>query len=158
MSEKVKVPKWFDEWYKSFDKPWGEENDVRLYYISRIGFGFLFHDGEDKEMPIEYFDYVYENRERLIRAIFDGYEIEQEYIEVSPVRAYEFFFNKSFEVYCKYEGESKYHSVTTGDFIPADIIDFNKKFYIKKEEKYLEKATFFNIHSNYTDLSFGKEK
>lgn len=134
MGKKVKVPKWFDGWYKSFDnKSWGGEDDARLYHIARMGFGFLLNDGNRNEMPMECFDYADKNREKLIRAILDGYEIEGEYIEITPVEAYGNFFHNRIKVYCKFENESKYHLVSTGDFIPADIIDFNKKFYIKKE-------------------------
>jgi len=155
MNEKVKVPKWFDEWYKSFDS---YEKPVAIYYLARCGFGEGLCNSLGTLIRNDNDSFINKNREELIRAILDGYEVEQEYIEISPVKAYENFFYNANKVYCKNEGESKYHSVTTGDFIPADIIDFNKKFYIKKEEKSLEKATFFNIHSNYTDLSFGKEK
>ena len=134
MTEKVKVPKWFDEWYKSFEKSWRGNDDARLYYISRMGFGFFLEDGENNEMNMECVEYVEKNKEKLIRAILDGYEVEEEYIEVSPIKAYEGYFNNR-EVFHKRKYDSKYYSVNVRDFIPADIKDYNIKFYIKKENE-----------------------
>jgi hypothetical protein len=133
MSEKVKVPKWFDEWYKSFDNIIRENNDKRLYYISRIGFGFLLHDGDDKEMSYECSEYAGKNSEKLIRAILDGYEVEPEYIEVSPVNAYERYLNDK-DVYVSVNDNNHPCKIkVVSPFSKKEISALDTKFYIKKE-------------------------
>jgi len=134
MTEKVKVPKWFDEWYKSFEKSWRGNDDARLYYISRMGFGFFLEDGENNEMNMECVEYVEKNKEKLIRAILDGYEVEEEYIEIDPFEAYEYFY-KGKEVYSDYKDKSNYNKTNIAEFEPRNIKENNIKFYIKKENE-----------------------
>ncbi|MHC5278919.1 DUF1642 domain-containing protein [Listeria kieliensis] len=83
--EVPKVPKWFDEAYKftrSHSVSEAKAKEDMLYYISRCGYGHHFHvdnavfeDGKDRD---EHTEYVNEYKIDLIRAILEGYEVEQE--------------------------------------------------------------------------------
>jgi len=122
MTEKVKVPKWFDEWYKSFGS-----DTFRLHYINLVGFSSSLIDGKG----IVYggkTEYIINNKIKLNRAILDGYEVER-YIEISPIEAYEGYFNDR-EVFYKREDDLKYYSASIIDFMPSDIKENNIKFYI----------------------------
>jgi hypothetical protein len=81
----------------------------------------------------------------------------EEYIKISPLKAYEYYFNGK-KVYYRHRGDLECRNVREQNLLPSSVKSYETEFYIKKEEKSLEKATFFNIHSNYTDLSFGKDK
>ncbi|MHC5253194.1 DUF1642 domain-containing protein [Listeria kieliensis] len=86
--EKIEVPKvpiWFHEAYKftrSYSVSEAKAKEDMLYYISRCGYGHHFHvdnavfeDGKDRD---EHTEYVNEYKIDLIRAILEGYEVEQE--------------------------------------------------------------------------------
>ena len=135
MTEKVKVPKWFDEWYKTFGKSrFSNEDNTRLFYISRVGFGVALLDSNNDYMGLEYTNYVHENRKKLIRAILDGYEVEEEYIEIDPFEAYEYFY-KGKDIYSDYKDKSNYNKTNISEFEPRNIKENNIIFYIKKENE-----------------------
>lgn len=80
--DKPVVPKWFDDWYRTFN----DGNKARaLYYLNRTGWGHALIDGNEREV-VGYYDkledllgdYGYENaKEYLSKAIIVGYEVEQ---------------------------------------------------------------------------------
>jgi hypothetical protein len=137
MTEKVKVPKWFDGWYKSFG---GNESYVyaKFYFLSRVGFGYGlqgFGETENKFVNDKQItSYVNTHKEELIRAILDGYEVEPEYIEITPVEAYERYYNDEY-FFRSDETTKGYDIATLQDFIPYQIKRYNIKFYIKKENE-----------------------
>lgn len=129
MTEKVKVPKWFDEWYKSF-----ESDHLRLHYLNKVGYnGVRLLDGDDLIYPSKH-AYVIQNKLKLNRAILDGYEVEEEYIEVDPFEAYEYFY-KGKDVYSNYKYKNSYNKTNIAEFEPRNIKENNIKFYIKKENE-----------------------
>lgn len=77
--EKVKVSEEEAKFLKTFN--FRHESDVTkaLYYVSRTGFCYYLTDGFDTELKglSEGFRDL-ENRKRLIKAILDGYEVEEE--------------------------------------------------------------------------------
>lgn len=85
------VPKWFDEWYKTFK---GNKTNA-LYFLNRIGWGHGLVDYNDKEVkgyPDKLFDVieVYDNyesaKEHLSKAILFGYELEQEPLYYAKIK------------------------------------------------------------------------
>lgn len=138
MNKKIVVPRWFDEWYKSFG---GYEHylNAQLYYLSRVGFSYgLQGFGETEEKFVndkQITRYVNNHKEELIRAILDGYEVEQEYIKVSPVKAYERYLNDN-DVYFYQEKEEDFVKISHVDYFMKEWIKtFNIKFYIKEENE-----------------------
>lgn len=77
--EKVKVSEEEAKFLETFN--FRHESDVTkaLYYVSRTGFCYYLTDGFDTELKglSEGFRDL-ENRKRLIKAILDGYEVEEE--------------------------------------------------------------------------------
>ena len=77
--EKVKVSEEEEKFLKTFD--FNCENDVTkaLYNVSRVGWGYYLTDNNGIELKdlTEGFRNL-ENRKRLIKAILDGYEVEEE--------------------------------------------------------------------------------
>ncbi|MHC5319512.1 DUF1642 domain-containing protein [Listeria kieliensis] len=83
--EVPKVPKWFHEAYKFVLKhsiSGVKAKEDMIYYISRCGYGHRFHVDnavfEDGKERSEHTEYVNEHKIELIRAILEGYEVEQE--------------------------------------------------------------------------------
>lgn len=76
---KVKVSEEEEKFLKTFD--FNCENDVTkaLYNVSRVGWGYYLTDNNGIELKdlTEGFRNL-ENRKRLIKAILDGYEVEEE--------------------------------------------------------------------------------
>ncbi|KRK87545.1 DUF1642 domain-containing protein [Lentilactobacillus sunkii] len=88
MSEKVKVPQWFSEWYLGIDTEGfglsASRQQMALYKIARQDFGYNFYDSisdEDDDIVVtsveKAVDYVEKHRVELIRAIIDGYEVKE---------------------------------------------------------------------------------
>lgn len=85
MSEKVKVPAWFDKWYRSVgSNGWSnnrQENSV--FKIARQGYGYDFYDDIDdcevNQIDVNKVDreYVKQHKLELIKAVIDGYEVEE---------------------------------------------------------------------------------
>lgn len=77
--QKVKVSEEEEKFLKTFD--FNCENDVTkaLYNVSRVGWGYHLTDNNGIELKdlTEGFRNL-ENRKRLIKAILDGYEVEEE--------------------------------------------------------------------------------
>lgn len=77
--EKVKVSEEEEKFLKTFD--FNCKNDVTkaLYNVSRVGWGYYLTDNNDIKLKdlTEGFRNL-ENRKRLIKAILDGYEVEEE--------------------------------------------------------------------------------
>lgn len=77
--QKVKVSEEEEKFLKTFD--FNCENDVTeaLYNVSRVGWGYYLTDNNGIELKdlTEGFRNL-ENRKRLIKAILDGYEVEEE--------------------------------------------------------------------------------
>lgn len=77
--QKVKVSEEEEKFLKTFD--FNRENDVTkaLYNVSRVGWGYYLTDNNGIELTdlTEGFSNL-ENRKRLIKAILDGYEVEEE--------------------------------------------------------------------------------
>lgn len=93
--EKPIVPKWFDEWYKTFNNN-GGNNAQALYYLNRTGWGQPLIDGNECEVKGYYeklhtlFDFGYEYaKEYLSKAIIVGYEVEQEPLYYARVKGWE---------------------------------------------------------------------
>ena len=131
MTEKVKVPKWFDEWYKSFDLC---EKPVAIYYLAQCGFGGGLRNSLGILIRNDNDYFINKNREKLIRAILDGYEVEEEYIEIDPFEAYEYFY-KGKDIYSDYKDKSNYNKTNISEFEPRNIKENNIIFYIKKENE-----------------------
>jgi hypothetical protein len=136
MNEKIVVPLWFDEWHKSFG---GNECylNAQLYYLSRVGFGYGlqgFGETENKFVDAPQITrYVNNHKEELIRAILDGYEVESEFIEVSPVNAYERYLNDK-DVYVSHNDDDHTYKIkVVHNFAKNNISD--SKFYIKEENE-----------------------
>ena len=98
--DKPIVPKWFDEWYKTFK---GDKTHA-LYHLNRVGWGDGLTDYDDVEVksyPIKLFNVieVYDNydsaKEYLSKAILFGYEIEQEPLYYAKVKGWELTNNKN---------------------------------------------------------------
>ena len=92
--DKPIVPKWFDEWYKTFK---GDKTHA-LYHLNRVGWGDGLTDCDDVEVksyPIKLFNVVevYDNydsaKEYLSKAILFGYEIEQEPLYYAKIKGWE---------------------------------------------------------------------
>ena len=93
--DKPVVPKWFDDWYKTFNA----DKNQALYYLSRTGWGYPLTDGEDIEVE-GCFDklrdlsdsdsYGYEDaQEYLSKAILLDYEVEKEPLYYAKVKGWE---------------------------------------------------------------------
>lgn len=130
---KVKVPRWFDDWYKSFDLV-PEGANMRLHFLARSGWGYYFSDVygtplQDKQ------DYVIENKKSLIRAVLDGYEVEEEYKEVDPFTAFELYIVGEKDVFSDYYDNINFSKVNASLFNMDNITSHNIKFYIKAEDE-----------------------
>ena len=86
--QKVKVSEEEEKFLKTFD--FNCENDVTeaLYNVSRVGWGYYLTDNNGIELKdlTEGFRNL-ENRKRLIKAILDGYEVEEEKRYLVKIRA-----------------------------------------------------------------------
>lgn len=77
--QKVKVSEEEAKFLKTFD--FNRENDVAtaLYHVSRTGWGYELTDGDGTELKhLTREARLPKNRKRLIKAILDGYEVEEE--------------------------------------------------------------------------------
>ena len=104
MSDLIKVPEWFDKIYKSVQLDYGSPSYVKMKFIQALvkqGWGFGFTEeiiNDDKlrltKSTIEYIQkvekqediglYVLDNKYDLIKALIDGYEVEEDkYIVVA---------------------------------------------------------------------------
>lgn len=104
MSDLIKVPEWFDKIYNSVLLDYGRTSYVKMKFIQALvkqGWGFGFTEeiiNDDKlyqtKSTIEYIQkiqkqedinrYVLDNQYDLIKALIDGYEVEEEkYIVVA---------------------------------------------------------------------------
>lgn len=87
------MPKWFDDWYKTFDgnKP------VALYHLNRTGWGYGLTDDNDCEvdgfadkLKGLFGDLSYEDaQEYLSKAILLGYEVEREPLYYAKIKGWE---------------------------------------------------------------------
>lgn len=77
--QKVKVSEEEAKFLKTFDFNCESDVTTALYYVSRTGWGYYLEDNDGIELKdlSEGFRKL-ENRERLIKAILDGYEVEEE--------------------------------------------------------------------------------
>ena len=91
--EKITVSEEEAKFLKTFD--FNCENDVTtaLYRVSRTGWGYYLTDNNDIELKdlSEGFREL-ENRKRLIKAILDGYEVEEEKRYLVKIRATKHYF------------------------------------------------------------------
>lgn len=98
--EKPIVPKWFDDWYKTFNN--GGNKAQALYYLNRTGWGHALIDGNECEVEGYYeelhtlFGYSgYEDaKEYLSKAIIVGYEVEQEPLYYAKIKGWNLTNNK----------------------------------------------------------------
>ncbi|WP_137598212.1 DUF1642 domain-containing protein [Paucilactobacillus kaifaensis] len=81
-TEKVKVPKWFDEWYHENDG--NDKNDVECIRILSVSDKLYWLNGNEINQSLENKD-----RTKFIQAIIDGYEVEQEKRYVLPMEGTE---------------------------------------------------------------------
>lgn len=91
--EKPVVPKWFDDWYKTFDgnKP------VALYHLNRTGWGYGLTDDNDCEvdgfsdkLKDLFGDLIYRDaQEYLSKAILLGYEVKKEPLYYAKIKGWE---------------------------------------------------------------------
>lgn len=93
--DKPVVPKWFDEWYKTFK---GDKTHA-LYHLNRVGWGDGLTDYDDVEVksyPTKLFNVVevYDNydsaKEYLSKAILFGYEIGQEPLYYAKIKGWDY--------------------------------------------------------------------
>ena len=77
--EKVKVSEEEAKFLETFDFNYESDVTKALYHVSRTGWGYYLTDNNDIELKdlSEGFREL-ENRKRLIKAILDGYEVEEE--------------------------------------------------------------------------------
>ena len=77
--EKVKVSEEEAEFLETFDFSCEIDVTKALYYVSRAGWGYYLKDNNDIEFKglTEGFS-EFKKRKRLIKAILDGYEVEEE--------------------------------------------------------------------------------
>ncbi len=77
--EKIKVSEEEAEFLETFDFSCEIDVTKALYYVSRTGWGYYLKDNNDIEFKglTEGFR-EFKNRKRLIKAILDGYEVEEE--------------------------------------------------------------------------------
>ncbi len=77
--QKVKVSEEEEKFLKTFDFNCESDVTTALYRVSRTGWGYYLTDNNDIELKdlSEGFREL-ENRKRLIKAILDGYEVEEE--------------------------------------------------------------------------------
>ena len=91
--EKPVVPKWFDEWYKTFE---GHKANA-LYFLNRTGWGYdLTYDNEQK---VEFYagklrglsdnNGYSDAQEYLSKAILFGYEVEKEPLYYAKIKGWE---------------------------------------------------------------------
>lgn len=78
--DKPVVPKWFDEWYKTF----GGYKSVALYHLNRTGWGYALTEGFNDEEVSDWarklegvHKDMLEAQEYLSKAILFGYEVER---------------------------------------------------------------------------------
>ena len=79
MTDKVKVSKWFDKWLKDRIKLTSKENIIAI--ISQCQFYDLFEEYEEKgnrHFNKKQHEEVREHFEEYIRAVLNGYEVEEE--------------------------------------------------------------------------------
>lgn len=87
--EKVVVPQWFDDWYKTFENVDEVLKSKALYYLARAGWGYTFEDGNNEEFRFpngesrvknfnSFKGTVESSTLTFFRAILDGYEVEKE--------------------------------------------------------------------------------
>ena len=78
--EKVKVSEEEAKFLETFDFDRAPDITKALYYVSRAGWGHQITDNNNVEMRdlTEAVVFFVKNRKRLIRAILDGYEVEEE--------------------------------------------------------------------------------
>lgn len=103
-NDKLVVPKWFDEWYKTFN----DGNKARaLYHLNRTGWGYGLTDGNDcvvdsfpDKLKGLFGDYGYgDAQEYLSKAIILGYEIKQEPLYYAKIKGWELIKREIDEVY-----------------------------------------------------------
>ncbi|WP_247928462.1 DUF1642 domain-containing protein [Streptococcus mitis] len=90
--EKVKVSEEEAKFLKTFNFSHDSDVTKALYYVSRTGFCYYLTDNFDIELKglSEGFRDL-ENRKRLIRAILDGYEVEEEkryFVKITAAEQY----------------------------------------------------------------------
>ena len=87
MSEKVKVPKWFDDWYTNLNvgNHCTSVQEFAIYKLSRQGWGYQFfysisETGDEDSLLIDNSKaafYVLNHKLELISAVINGYEIDE---------------------------------------------------------------------------------
>lgn len=129
--QKVKVSEEEAKFLETFDFNCESDVTTALYHVSRTGWGYYLRDNNDidlKDLSEGFMEL--ENRKRLIKAILDGYEVEQE-------KRY----------YVRFKG------MESGDFNYLNFIKFqhawvlssiklDKKFRTEHTRKQLEDANF----------------
>ena len=95
--QKVKVSEEEAKFLKTFD--FNRENDVAtaLYHVSRTGWGYELTDRDGTELKhLTREARLLKNRERLIKAILDGYEVEEKryLVKVKGFDEYDCYLNK----------------------------------------------------------------
>lgn len=77
--EKVKVSEEEAKFLETFDFNYESDVTKALYHVSRTGWGYYLTDNNDIELKdLSEGLRELENRKRLIKAILDGYEVEEE--------------------------------------------------------------------------------
>ena len=104
--QKVKVSEEEAKFLRTFDFNCESDVTTALYHVSRVGYGYYLTDNNDIELKdlSEGFREL-ENRKRLIKAILDGYEVEEESkytVRVKRINGYGQYLNKasSSKTYC----------------------------------------------------------
>lgn len=104
--QKVKVSEEEAKFLETFDFNCESDVTTALYHVSRVGWGYYLknNDGIELKDLSEGFREL-ENRKRLIKAILDGYEVEEEkryLVKVKGINGYGRYLNKapSSKTYC----------------------------------------------------------
>lgn len=78
-TERIVVPKEFDEWYQQIKQRWGKAAaQFALWKICQYGFGNGFEDVKHERTSETLSDWVCFHKNEAINAVWNGYEVEEE--------------------------------------------------------------------------------
>ena len=143
--DKPVVPKWFDDWYKTF---YLDKNQA-LYHISRTGWGYPLTDGEGIEVEGGFGKlrdlsdsdcYGYEDaQEYLSKAILLGYEVEQEPRYYAKIKGWEHIGTSSY--YFGYDEDN--------DSLEVTYLESNYRFAFSLTKEHWNKLGINGMNSDF---------
>lgn len=128
--QKVVVPKWFDEWYRDYNGSFTYTNSkmekLRILYVAL----------ETHKFSSEQEKYLIDNQDDFIRAILDGYEVEEEklYWVKLPINEHFTYMMKNKAEDIQYFGEIGFCSEEFKDrqsthFTEEEIKDYDERYW-----------------------------